>query len=297
MKAPGLVHGRTISTKELTEIRQLIAANPGWSRWRISRELCRLWDWRAANGVDRDMAARHLLNKLDAGGWIELPERRRRRCLAPAPGQAELALEAPPAPEGAPVGGSLADLRPVELVRVHRGSLQAHTLTHYLQNHHYLGHARPIGQNIRYLARDARGRDLACLCFEAAAWKVAARDRFIGWSDGQRRRRLPWLANNTRFLILPWVRVPHLASHLLGLAARLIEEHWREKYHSPLLALETFVERGRFVGTCYRAANWHCLGQTRGRSRADTYQKIRVPVKDIYFYPLSRRWREELCRP
>lgn len=291
MKAPGTVYGRTITQKELAEIRQLVAGHPEWSRRRISEELCRLWQWRAANGVYRDMAARHLLNKLEEGGWIDLPARRRRPCGRARPFQAELPMEPPPIDE--PLGS----LQPIQLLAVQPRTAQARALGYYLQSFHYLGYARPIGQNLRYLARDASGRDLACLCFEAAAWKVAAREEFIGWNDQQRRQRLPWLANNTRFLILPWVRVPHLASHLLGLTTRLIETHWREKYNSPLLALETFVERGRFAGTCYRAANWRCLGQTQGRSRADTDRTLKVPIKDLYFHPLRRRWREELCRP
>jgi hypothetical protein len=291
MMEPGVVYGRTITQKELAEIRQLVGGHPQWSRRRISEELCRLWQWRAANGIYRDMAARHLLNKLEVGGWIELPARRRRPCREPRSFQVELPIQ--PSPILDPLGS----LQPIQLIAVKPATPQARLLRDYLRSFHYLGCNPPIGQNLRYLARDVHGRDLACLCFEAAAWKVAARERFIGWSDQQRRQRLAWLANNTRFLILPWVQVPNLASCLLGLAARLIGKHWQEKYHSPLLALETFVERDRFAGSCYRAANWRCLGQTQGRSRADRYGTLQVPVKDLYFHPLQRRWREELCRP
>jgi hypothetical protein len=143
-----------------------------------------------------------------------------------------------------------------------------------------------VGENLGYLARDAQGRDLACLLFGAPAWRCAARDREVGWSAAERPARLAEVANNTRFLILPWVEVPHLASHLLGVVARRIDADWRDKYGHGLRWLETFVERDRFRGTCYRAANWRCVGQTRGRSRQDRHHGLSVPIKDIYLYRL-----------
>ncbi len=292
MQTPGIVYGKEITEKELTEIREIIQAHPEWSRRRISEVLSHQWEWRTANGVYRDMAVRHLLNKLEAGGWVELPQRRHK---ARTKTKSCVSFKAPFEQEPAPITDSLRALQPIEVLIVKRGDEQAKKLGYYLQRYHYLGYNRPIGQNIHYLVRDALGRDLACVCFEAAAWKVAPRERFIGWSDAQRRTRLPWLANNTRFLILPWVRVPHLASHILGLTARSIAAQWQQKYQSPLLALETFVERDRFAGTCYKAANWQYLGPTQGRSRADRYSTLQVPIKDIYLYPLHRHFRARLC--
>jgi hypothetical protein len=155
-----------------------------------------------------------------------------------------------------------------------------------LDRYHYLG-LRVVGENIGYLVKDHQGRALACLLFGAAAWCCAPRDRALGWGRQERQERLREMANNTRFLILPWVRVPHLASHVLGRVVRRIDRDWREKYGHGLRWLETFVERERFAGTCYRAANWQCVGQTQGRSRQDREHCTRVPVKDVYLYALA----------
>ena len=164
-----------------------------------------------------------------------------------------------------------------------------------LQRHHYLGLRNSVGENLKYLARDRTGRPLACLLFGAAAWKARARDEWIGWTVAQRERALPLLANNTRFLILPWVRVPQLASHLLGAVARRLDADWRAKYGHGIALLETFVERERFRGTCYRAAGWVQVGATTGRSRNDRDQTLTVPVKDLYLRPLHADFRRRLC--
>ena len=151
------------------------------------------------------------------------------------------------------------------------------------------------GPKLRYLVRDRQGRDLACALFSAAAWQVRARDAFIGWSSTQRRERLGLLVNNTRFLILPHVQTPHLASHILGRLLRRVRQDWQRKYAlAPALA-ETFVDRERFAGTCYRAANWQCVGQSCGRSRGDREHRLQVPIKDIYLYALQRDFRQRLC--
>lgn len=164
-----------------------------------------------------------------------------------------------------------------------------------LAHEHYLGARNSVGENIRYLVRDRFGRPVACALFGSAAWKCADRDAFIGWERSTRERNLQHLTNNTRFLIPRWVQVPHLASHVLGLIARRIRSDWQEKYGHPVHALETFVERSRFQGTCYRAANWQRLGETCGRTRNDRDNTIRVEIKDVYLHPLTPRWREELC--
>jgi hypothetical protein len=166
----------------------------------------------------------------------------------------------------------------------------------HLAQHHYLGHRGPVGEHLCYLARDRHGRDVACLLFGAAAWKTAPRDRFIGWDHTRRQRYLNLITNNTRFLILPWVEVPHLASHLLALILRRLSADWREKYGHPICLVETFVDRSRFKGTCYRAANWTCVGQTQGRGRQDRYGTLHVPVKDVYLYPLAENFRQILTQ-
>jgi len=189
----------------------------------------------------------------------------------------------------------LAELTPLSLIIPASGSPEEHLCHHYLATHHYLGFQRTVGENLKYLVRDRHGRNLACMLFGAAAWKTKPRDQFIGWTDAIRTRRLAGVANNTRFLILPWVRVPHLASHLLAIIMRRISADWQHKYGHPLHLIETFVERDRFRGTCYQAANWKLVGQTTGRSRQDRYSTMRVPIKDIYLYPLTPRFRELLC--
>jgi hypothetical protein len=164
-----------------------------------------------------------------------------------------------------------------------------------LSRYHYLGHRNTVGENIRYLVRDCTGRPVGCALFGSAAWKCAARDAWIGWDHGRREANLGFLTNNTRFLVLPWVTVPHLASHLLATLARRVRADWQAKYGHPVHALETFVESDRFKGTCYRAANWLRLGSTQGRTRNDRNHCLRATVKDVYLYPLSPDFRRELC--
>jgi hypothetical protein len=181
------------------------------------------------------------------------------------------------------------------VIPVEPRTTQANAFVCHLEQHHYLGYGGAAGQNLRYLIRDCYGRDLACLLFGAAAWKVKARDAFIGWNAERRQERLSLIINNSRFLILPNVRVPHLASHILGTILRRLPSDWQRKYHiAPCLA-ETFVERQRFGGVCYRAANWRRVGQTCGRSRHDRNHTVQVPVKDIYLYPLCHDFKERLC--
>lgn len=174
------------------------------------------------------------------------------------------------------------------------GTKEANLFNGLLAHYHYLGHRIAVGENIRCLVRDRQERPVACVLFGSAAWKCAARDAFIGWNPAARERNLQELTNNTRFLIPPWVRVPHLASHVLGLIVRRIRADWQTKYGHPVHALETFVERSRFKGTCYQAANWLRLGETKGRARNDRENRIRVAVKDVYLYPLTSDFRREL---
>jgi hypothetical protein len=164
-----------------------------------------------------------------------------------------------------------------------------------LAQYHYRGFNGAVGENVQYLARDIRGREVAVMVFGAAAWKVAARDRFIGWSVEQRQQRLGAIANQQRFLILPWVRVAHLASHLLALVTRRLSTDWQARYGHRVWLVETFVELARFVGTAYKAAGWLCLGQTTGRTRQDREHTLQTPSKTVWVRPLHPRFREALC--
>jgi hypothetical protein len=164
-----------------------------------------------------------------------------------------------------------------------------------MDRYHYLGLQNTVGENLKYLVTDGAGREVACLLFGSAAWSCKPRDAFIGWDRETRRRNLQRLSNNTRFLILPWVRVPHLASHVLSRIVRRLRADWVERYGHPLDLVETFVDRERFRGTCYRAANWVHVGETTGRSREDRHHTLQVPVKDVYVYPLRPDFRDLLC--
>jgi len=269
---------------------RIIQAHPEWNRTRLSRELCALWDWRNAAGRPKDMAARTLLLKLDLAGCIALPARRGPSVNA----RRNLHIAPVPAPEE-PISCALRDLQPLGVSIAKPGTPDARLVQGLLAHEHYLGARNSVGENIRYLVRDRFGRPVACALFGSAAWKCADRDAFIGWERTTRERNLQHLTNNTRFLIPRWVRVPHLASHVLGLIARRIRSDWQEKYGHPVHALETFVERSRFQGTCYRAANWQRLGETRGRTRNDRNSTIHVEIKDVYLHALTPRFREELC--
>jgi hypothetical protein len=286
-----VIQGRRIEPEQVGQVRALVSEHPHWSRYRLSRELCALWDWRTATGQWKDMSARTLLLKLSQRGWIRLPERR-----ALSPHRHRLAAPAPRSWPTDPIQGSLAEVGPVELREVSSeagGRAQARA---FLAQYHYLGWRLPVGQNLQYVARSQDGDLLAVVVFGAAAWKCAARDRWIGWTPAQREARLGWIANNQRFLIAPWVRVRYLASYVLGEVRRRIASDWQRKYGHAVVLLETFVEQDRFKGTCYRAANWQWLGCTRGRSRQDRTRTLQVPVKEVYACPLSSDWRKELTR-
>ena len=284
-----IVQGRVVGEPDLALIRQWQGQNPGWSRRRLSQALAAHWDWRNGVGQLKDMAARTLLLKLHQRGLIALPPRRqvptnRMRCQSPLPADGEVQ----------DLDCALAQLGALTLNEVSGQAAERAWVRAALGRFHYLGFGGAVGENLQYVARDGQGRPLACLVFGAAAWKCQARDQFIGWSVEQRERNLGRLANNTRFLILPPVRVPHLASWLLGRVSRRLSRDWQAKYGHPIVALETFVERERFRGTAYRAANWLAVGATTGRTRQDRHTCIQAPVKDIYLQPLRRDFREAL---
>lgn len=283
-----VIHGRTITSAEVEAVRRLIRDHPDWSRRRLSLEVCASWDWRNAKGELRDMACRTVLLRLHRGGELQLPEpRHKNRCNSHRAAR-EVVHDA------APVKLPLHELTPFEVSIPPPRSADAALFKFLLQRHHYLGLRHVPGENMAYLIRDARGREVACLLFAAAAWKTNDRDEFIGWSTAAREANLSFMTNNVRFLVLPWVEVKNLASHVLGLVARRIREDWIEKYGHPVHLLETFVDRSRFRGTCYRAANWTRVGRTRGRTRNDRAHRIQTAVKDVYVQPLVRNFREAL---
>lgn len=288
MNSERVIHGRTITPAEVEAVRRLIRDHPDWSRRRLSLEVCASWDWRNAKGELRDMACRTVLLRLHRGGELELPAPRqgdscnRRRAVREV------------AHDTTPIRRPLHELTPLEVSIPPPRSADAALFKFLLQRYHYLGLRHVPGENMSYLIRDARGREVACLLFAAAAWKAADRDLFIGWPSAAREANLSFVTNNVRFLVPPWVEVKNLASHALALVGRRIGEDWVDKYGHPVHLLETFVDRSRFRGTCYRAANWICAGQTRGRTRNDQAHRIQAEVKDVYVYPLVKDFREVL---
>ena len=271
----------------LSQIRQVISDNPDWGRERISIHLCEQWDWRVPGGTVKDISCRDMLRALDKAGSITLPAPKNTNGQRPRKGVAHLEHNK------TEIACGLEILRPLEIEVVERGGALAEFKS-LIDQYHYLGFGRTVGENMKYIVRSKDGAPLACFLFGSAAWSCKDRDAYIGWGRGQRAAGLQMLTNNVRFLVVPWVRVPCLASHALSLVARRISGDWEGKYGHELAAIETFVETGRFRAVCYRAANWTRVGRTAGRGRDDRHHMHALPEKDIYLMPLSRRWRELL---
>jgi len=282
--------GREITVSDIVFLRSFIHAHSDLSRWKLSRRLCEVWQWKQANGALCDQLCRSMLLLLHRAGEIELPPVRRR------PLRNYLAERQAPevlVPDSRPVYGSLTLLRSqIDIHQVRRTSEEG-LFNSLMEQYHYLHYDQPVGEHLKYLVT-ANGQAIACIAFSSAPRHLGPRDRFIGWDADTRRRNLRLIAYNTRFLILPWVAVPHLASHLLARVAARIAADWQRMYAHPVWLLETFVDRTRFRGTCYRAANWIPLGSTTGRGKNDLTHKPNRPVKEILVHPLHRRYRDLL---
>jgi len=278
-----------ITEKHIEQIRQLIKDHPDWHRTRLSKELCILWDWRSPVYQFKDISARDLLRKLDKKELINLPDA---LGASRVPGKSSdkiMYIEH----DKSPIHAKLNELTPlaVEIVSSKQDTV---LFKSYIQQYHYLGFSRSVGESIKYFIRSKSGTILACLMFGAAAWSCADRDYYIGWSREQKRDGLTYVANNHRFLVNPWVHVPHLASHILGKIIRRVCSDWEEKYGHTLYMLETFVDR-RFRGICYRASNWRHIGETTGLGRNSTTGEKILPIKDIFVYPLCNDFKGRLC--
>ena len=281
---------RAVTASEVTFIRDLIALHPTASRRELSRKLCQAWNWVQANGAARDMVCRGLMLQLHRAGHIELPPVRYVR-------NNPLARRIPPARidiDETVLQTSFAGIGPLEVRQVRR-TRDEPLFNSLMQQHHYLGYTQPVGEHLKYMVF-AHGRPVACLAWSSAPRHLGARDRFIGWSAEARKKNIHLLAYNTRFLIPPWVVVPHLASHLLGLIARRLSADWQHLYGHPICYLETFVDPQLFRGTCYRAANWQLLGLTTGLGKDATSSKPNRPIKEIFGYPLIKDFRQRLTR-
>lgn len=280
---------KVITGDDLSFVRKIINDYQSEGRTSISRRLCEAWDWRQTNGQLKDGVCRGLLLQLEKNQLITLPPRlavnnnSKRRKKASTPFEF-----LPPTP----ITDPLSTLTPIELHQVRR-TPEEKLFNNLIEQYHYLGYTRPVGEHLKYLAY-ADGRLIACFAFSSAPYAIGCRDNFLGWSEEARERNRHLLAYNTRFLILPWVRVPHLASHLLSRISKTISEDWQKIYHHPIYWLETFIDTERFTGTCYRAANWILLGLTSGRGKYNKTHKQLTSIKAMYGYPLVRNYLDRL---
>lgn len=279
--------GRVVTEADIQFICALISANPEASRRRLSTKLCEAWGWRQANGALRDMVCRGLMLELHRGGLIELPPVRK---MMRNP-FLERKKPEPVAVDQAPIEATLAGLQPLEFRQVRR-TPEERLFNSLLQQYHYLGYTQPVGEHLKYTVYGRDGQLLACLAWQSAARHLGARDRHIGWSAEARRRNIRFIGYNPRYLILPWVKVPHLASHILGWMARHLPGEWERMYGHPVYFLETFIDVGRYRGTCYRAANWVAMGLTTGRGKDSQSIRPNRSLKEVLGLPLTRRFRE-----
>jgi hypothetical protein len=292
MQGDFVYRGHTVSAQDIEFIGQLIAAHPTLSRRRLSAKLCEAWNWVQPNGRPRDMVARSLMLELHRAGRIELPAQR----FCPPNNATRHRVPAPAATlSAAPLECSLTQLGPLEIQQVRRSAAES-LFDSLLQAHHYLGYRRPVGEHLKYLVL-ARNQPVAALAWSSAPRHLGPRDRFIGWLAPQRRAHINLIAYNCRFLIMPWVRVPSLASHLLARVARRIAADWQALYAHPVCLLETFIDPERFAGTCYRAANWIYLGLSTGRGKNDQTNRPNRSLKQLWVYPLRQDFRRRLGSP
>jgi hypothetical protein len=277
--------GRIVTDEDISFINQLIAENPGDSRWRLSKKLCKAWNWVQANGALCDMVCRGLMLKLHRAGHIRLPARRRiidnPFVIRKKPSKIKI--------NQTPVQTCLSEIKPLKFRQVRRTPLEK-LFNSLVEHYHYLGYCHPVGEQLKYIVFSGE-RPVACMAWSSAPRHIGVRDRFIGWSANDRRKYLHLIAYNTRFLVLPWIRISCLASHILGQAVRRICKDWQNIYNHPVYYLETFVDKEHFAGTCYKAANWIYIGDTTGRGKNDQTHKPNRSIKAVWGYPLSKDFR------
>ena len=274
--------------EDIEYVRRLIAENPQDSRRALSKKLCRAWNWIQPNGALRDMVCRGFMLRLEEAGYIKLPPK---RCTPANP----LANRKKPEKidiDESPVETSLSDIQPLEIKQVRRTGFEK-LFNSLVEKYHYLGYCQPVGEHLKYLVFTG-GKPIACLAWSSAPRHIGCRDRFIGWPADVRKKNLHLIASNIRFLVLPWVRVAHLASHLLGRMARVLPMDWERVYNHRVYFVETFIDTNRFEGICYKAANWIYLGKTTGRGKDDQTHKVNRSIKAVWGYPLSKDFREIL---
>jgi len=280
--------GKVLTSDDVAFINQLIGENPSDSRWALSKKLCRAWNWVQPNGALKDMVCRGLMLELHRAGHIRLPAKKRRvnNPFVNRTKPAKVTID------HSPVEGKLSDIKPLRFCQVRR-TVTEKLFNSLIEHYHYLGYCHPVGEQLKYIVYSQQ-RPLACLAWSSAPRHIGCRDKFIGWSAHSRKAHIDLLAYNTRFLILPWVRVGCVASHILGRMAKIVSKDWQTIYRHPIYYLETFVDKQRFAGTCYKAANWIYLGDTTGRGKNDHTNKANRSIKAVWGYPLNKHFRTML---
>jgi hypothetical protein len=282
--------GKRITADQIAFIKELITENPHDSRWALSKKLCKAWGWVQPNGALRDMVCRGLMLQLHRAGHIKLPPKKKRPpnpfLIRKRPTQIRM--------DQSPIRTKLGNILPLDLCQVRRSEKEK-AFNSLIDQYHYLGYCQPVGEHLKYLVF-AKQRPVACMAFSSAPRHIGCRDRYIGWTVKMRRQNLHLIAYQSRFLILPWVEIAHLASHVLSLIARALARDWQRTYNHPIYFLETFVDSSRFRGTIYKAANWIYLGQTTGRGKNDQSHRVNRSIKAVWGYPLTKNFRDYLCQ-
>ena len=284
-------YGRDFTAEQMTLLRAIIAGPLMLNRYNLSKEFCRRIGWYKPDGGLKDMMARVTMLAMHKDGLIDLPAPQRRQNRAgPITFGPDTDAPLDPSPR------SLPEARPIRLRTVLGATPQSQQWNAFIARYHYLGYRTLVGAQMRYTVHDRHGQLLALLGFSTAARKLAPRDRFIGWTEALREKNLPRVIDNARFLILPWIRIPNLASHILSVVCRHLPEHWTERYNTTPVLIETFVETPRFTGATYKASGWTRVGVTQGRGRYDRYKKYDKPKKAIWLRPLRKDWKRRLNR-
>lgn len=283
------IQGLFLKSSDIEMIKSLIKNNPSWHRTRLSKEICELWNWKRTDGSFKDMACRTMLLKLEKQNLLKLPEVIKTNLPKNRKKKIKFIDH-----NTFPISAAVKELYPIKIIEVSRSGYYEDLFDFFLFKYHYLSFKTTVGESMKYLIFDREENPVGCILFGSAAWKAIDRDNFIGWNAEIREMNLNYITNNTRFLILPWVKVPHLASYILGNVLRRLNDDWLKRYGHEIYMVETFVEQSRFTGTCYKAANWLKIGKTAGRSRQDRYSNMKVPVKDIFVYPLNKNYKKLL---
>ena len=284
-------HGRDFTAREMQLLRNLIAGPEPLNRHALSKAFCQRIGWYKPDGGLKDMMARVTMLAMHRDGLIELPPPRVKQ-NRPKP----IVFGPRTEPPLFPTPGTLDEVRPLEIRTVVRGTREGKLWNEFVARYHYLGYTPLVGAQMRYAVHDRNGWPLAMLGFSTAAWRLAPRDSFIGWTPELREKNLPLVVDNPRFLILPWVTIPNLGSHILSIIRRKLPEDWTARYNTTPVLVETFVEIPRHTGAVYRASGWIRVGTTKGRGRYDRYKKFDKPQKDIWLRPLRKDWKRTLNR-